>query len=181
MVKIWLDWSDGRYSARRLTDVEAIEEDLNESVAYVEDTIWESYLHHCDRDATWQVMWRSISNEQSMRRRGRKLIPLEDAQHEINRLKEALARSERIIGDRHREDYEEFSCVYPQPGCQIAALPEEWREDAQEILDRYCPNRMEDGLKYQGCCCGHQHKLLADTVAQQLRDAGFLVENDSAR
>ena len=38
---------------------------------------------------------------------------------------------------------------------------------------------MEDGLKYQGCCCESGHQLLTDEQAQKLRDAGFLVENDT--
>ena len=191
MAKLWLDWSDGRYSTRLLTDEEAAKHDtMGFDVVHLEDNVYEAYLRHCDRDATWQVLWRSISNEQAMRRREKELMPLEDAEREIRRLKDELERAKRMekfyedayvknLGERHREEYVEYTCVYPQPGCQIEALPEEWREDAQEILDHYRADRMEDGLKYQGCCCGHQHKLLDDAEAQKLREAGFLVENDT--
>jgi len=191
LAKLWLDWSDGRYSTRLLTDEEAAKHDtIGFDVVHLEDNVYEAYLRHCDRDATWQVLWRSISNEQSMRRREKELMPLEDAEREIRRLKDELERSQRMekfyedaylknLGERHREEYVEYTCIYPQPGCQIDALPEEWREDAQEILEHYRADRMEDGLKYQGCCCGHQHKLLDDAAAQKLRGAGFLVENDT--
>jgi len=191
VAKLWLDWSDGRYSTRLLTDEEAAKHDtIGFDVVHLEDNVYEAYLRHCDRDATWQVLWRSISNEQSMRRREKELMPLEDAEREIRRLKDELERSQRMekfyedaylknLGERHREEYVEYTCIYPQPGCQIDALPEEWREDAQEILEHYRADRMEDGLKYHGCCCGHQHKLLDDAAAQKLRGAGFLVENDT--
>ena len=191
MAKIWLDWSDGRYSTRLLTDAEAKAHEAKDlDVVHLEDNIWESYLRDCERDAIWQAFWRSIQNEQSMRRREKELMPLEDAEREIRRLKDELERSQRMekfyeehymktLGERHRETHVEFTCVFPQPGCQVEALPEEWREDAQEVLERYRPDRMEDGLKYQGCCCGHQHKLLDDAEQQKLRGAGFLVENDT--
>jgi len=35
-------------------------------------------------------------------------------------------------------------------------------------------------VRIQGCCCGQHHRRLDDLSAQQLRDAGFLVEQDSA-
>ena len=191
MAKIWLDWSDGRYSTRALTDEEAAEHEAKGlDVAHVEDSIWEEYLRHCGQDGIWQALWRAVSNEQSMRRRELKLMPLEEAERKIAHLTEELARSQRMetfyeehymktLNENHRETHDEFTCVYPQPGCQIEALREEWREDAQDILDRYRTDRTEDGLKYQGCCCGHQHKLLDDAEQQKLRGAGFLVENDT--
>ena len=191
MAKIWLDWSDRRYSTRLLTDEEAKEhEEKDLDVAHVEDSIWEEYLRHCGQDGIWQALWRAVSNEQSMRRRELKLMPLEEAERKIAHLTEELARSQRLetfyeehymktLNEKHRETHDEFTCVYPQPGCQIEALREEWREDAQDILDQYRTDRTEDGLKYQGCCCGHQHKLLDDAEQQKLRGAGFLVENDT--
>jgi hypothetical protein len=191
MAKIWLDWSDGRYYTRLLTDEEAKgHEDKDLDVVHLEDNIWESYLRDCARDAIWQAFWRSIQNEQSMRRRTKELMPLEEAEREIARLNDELARAKRMerfyedayvknLGERHREEYVEFTCVYPQPGCQVTALPPEWQERAQELLGQYRPDRVEDGLKYQGCCCGHQHKLLDDAEAGRLRGAGFLVENDT--
>ena len=191
MAKIWLDWSDGRYSTRQLTDVEAAEHESKDlDVTYVEDGVWDGYLRHCARDATWQAFWRAISNEQSMRRRQQELMPLEDAQREIDRLKDELARAKRMevfyeeaymknLVAGHREEHVEFTCIFPQPNCQIDLLRPEWQERAQEILDQYRPDRVEGSLKYQGCCCGHQHKLLDDAEAQKLRDAGFLVENDT--
>ena len=190
-MKIHLDWSDGRYSTRPLTDEEVAKRDeLGLDVVYLEDSVWEAYLRHCDRDATWQILWRSISNEQYMRRREKELLPLEDAEREIARLKEELARHKRMEtyweeayagkqNAHHREEYVEFTCVYPQPGCDVEALPLPWRERASEILETYNPERTEGGLKYQGCCCGHEHLLLDDATAQKLRNAGFLVENDS--
>lgn len=191
MAKIHLDWSDGRYSTRQLTDAEAAESEANGyEVVTVEERIWEAYLRDCERDGIWQAFWRSISNELYMRRREKELQPLEDAEREIARLKADLERSQRLekfyeeqymknLGEKHREQYDEYTCVYPQPGCNIAALPEEWREDAQDILDQFRVDRMEDGLKYQGCCCGHKHQLLDNVAQEQLRNAGFLVENDS--
>jgi len=191
MAKIHLDWSDGRYSTRALTDEDVAKRDeLGLDVVYLEDTVWEAYLRHCDRDATWQILWRSISNEQYMRRREKELLPLEDAQREIARLKDELARAKRmetfyeddnahLRNEKHRATYVEHTCVYPQPGCNVDALPLPWRERAQEILETYNVERVEGGLKYQGCCCGHEHLLLDEATAQKLRDAGFLVENDS--
>jgi hypothetical protein len=191
MPKLHLDWSDGRYSTRPLSDEEAAKcEELGITVAHLEDHIYAAYLRDCERDSIWQALWRAISNEESMRRREKELMPLEDAEREIAKLRDELARAKRMeqfyegqymknLGERHREEYVEYTCVYPQPGCKVDDLPTEWQERAQEILEQYRPDRVEDGLKYQGCCCGHQHKLLADTDAQMLRDAGFLVENDT--
>ena len=191
MPKLHLDWSDGRYSTRLLSDEEAAKcEELGIDVAHLEDSIYQAYLRDCERDSIWQALWRAISNEQSTRRREKELLPLEEAEREITRLKDELARAKRMeqfyegqyeknLGERHREQYVEYTCVYPQPGCQIDTLPPEWQECAQEILDKYRPDRVEDGLKYQGCCCGHQHKLLDDAEAGKLRGAGFLVENDT--
>ena len=191
MPKLHLDWSDGRYSTRPISEAEVAKcEELGIDVVYLEDGVYAAYLRDCERDAIWQALWRAISNEQYMRRREKELMPLEDAEREINRLKEELARAKRMetfyenqyvknLGDRHREEHVEFTCVYPLPGCKIDALPSEWQERAQEILDQYRADRAEEGLKYQGCCCGHQHKLLDDAEARKLRDAGFLVENDT--
>jgi len=191
MPKIHLDWSDGRYSTRLLTDEEAqAHEDMNLDVAHVEDAIWQAYLRDCDRDAIWQALWRAISNEQGTRRREKELMPLEDAEREIRRLKDDLAQAKRMWTfyesedarrrqDQHREEHVEFTCVFPQPGCKVDALPPEWRERAQELLEQYRPDRVEGGLAYQGCCCGHEHKLLDDAEASKLRGAGFLVENDT--
>ena len=191
MPYLHLDWSDGRYSTRPLSDEEAAKcEELGIAVAHLEDGIYEAYLRDCDRDAIWQALWRAIRNEQYMRRREKELMPLEDAEREIVRLKDELARAKRMekfyetryaqnLGERHREEYVEYTCVYPTPGCQINTLPPEWQESAQKILDQYRPDRVEDGLKYQGCCCGHKHKLLDAAEAQKLRDVGFLVENDT--
>lgn len=197
MPKLHLDWSDGRYSTRLLNDEEAAKcEELGITVAYVEDHVYETHLRDCERDSIWQALWRAISNEQSMRRREKELRPLEDAEREIVRLTSELASAQRLAkyfedewsraqgidpeAREHAKRYgDEYTCVYPQPGCTLDVLPEAWRSDAQRILDRYRPDRMEGGLKYQGCCCGHEHKLLDNAAAQILRDAGFLVENDT--
>ena len=193
MPKLHLDWSDGRYSTRPLSDEEVAKcEQLGIDVVYLEDGIYAAYLRDCERDAIWQAFWRAISNEQSMRRRQQELMPLEEAQREIDRLKDELARSKRMetfyeeayvknLGQRHREVHVEYSCVYPQPNCQIDLLLTEWpewHERAQEIIEQYNVEHMQGSLKYQGCCCGHEHKLLDDVAAQKLRDAGFIVEND---
>jgi len=91
--------------------------------------------------------------------------------------------SETSDDTAHREEY---TCVYPQPGCNIDALKDvpgmhpEWLQAAQEIVEQpKFAERAAEGLKYQGCCCGHTHKLLDSAAAQKLRDAGFLVENDT--
>ena len=191
MPKLHLDWSDGRYSTRLLTDEEAqAREDMNLDVAHVEDAIWQAYLRDCERDAIWQALWRAISNEQGTRRREKELMPLEAAEREIRRLKDDLAQAQRMWKfyegedarrrqDHHREEHVEYTCIYPQPGCKVDVLPPEWQESAQDILDQYRPDLVEDGLKYQGCCCGHQHKLLDAAETTKLRDAGFLVENET--
>src|ERR1700752_3619042 len=102
MAKISLDWSDGRYYTRQLTDEEAAEYEANGfDVVSIEDAIWQAYERDCQRDAIWQAFWRSISNEQYMRRREKELLPLEDAAREIARLKDELARAERMA--RHFE------------------------------------------------------------------------------
>lgn len=72
-----------------------------------------------------------------------------------------------------------YTCVYPQPGCDVQALLPEWRKRALEILNEYNPKHTSDGLKYQGCCCGHQHRLLDAAAKQKLVAAGFLVEDDT--
>lgn len=193
MAKLWLDWSDGRYSTRLLTDEEAAKRDeLDLDVVHLEGNVWEAYLRHCDRDATWQVLWRSISNEQSMRRREKELMPLEDAEREIRRLKDDLAQAQRMWTyyenedarrrqESHRTEYVKFTCVYPQAGCTVEALPLPWRERAEEILETFNVERAAEGLagRYQSCCCGHEHLLLDDAAAAKLRAAGFVVENDS--
>lgn len=191
MPKLHLDWSDGRYSTRLLTDEEAAKyEESGCDVLYLEDKLYEAYSRYCEQDAMWQTFFRAISNEQHMRRRERELQPLEDAQREIARLKEELERAKRMeafyeeryadqLRGGHREEYVEYTCVYPQPGCRVEVLPPKWRERAQEILDDYNPDKAEGGMKYQGCCCGHEHEKLDDATAQQLRDCGFLVENDT--
>ncbi len=191
MAKILLDYSDGHYSTRPLTDEEAADyEAKGGEVAHIEDRVLDAWHRHCDQEGTWQALWRSISNEMYVRRREKELMPLEDAEREITRLREELARAKRMeafyegrymdqLRNDHREEYSDLTCVYPQPNCRVDVLPSEWQERAQEILDQYRADRMEDGLKYQGCCCGHQHKLIDDAEAQKLRDAGFLVENDT--
>jgi len=191
MAKIWLDSADGRYSTRLLTDEEAARHEAQGfDVACIEDSVWEEYLRHCGHDGFWQALWRSISNEQYIRRRAKELLPLEDAEREISRLKEALNRTKLMeaywaaayAGKQnvhHREEYAEFTCVYLKPGCDVEALPLPWRERAAEILETYNPERTEGGLTYQGCCCGHEHLLLDDETAAKLRAAGFIVENDS--
>lgn|SRR5574341_86138 len=191
MAKIWLDHADGRYSTRQLTDEEAAESEARGGdVVHLEDRLYESYLRHLDRDYTWQAFWRAISNEQCIRRRAQELQPLEDLERENARLKEELARAQRMesfyeeqyerqLSERHREKYVEFTCVYPQPECQIDLLPSEWIERANEILAEYDVEHAAEGMKYQGCCCGHTHKLLDDEAAQKLRDGGFIVENDT--
>jgi len=191
MKKIWLDWSDGRYFTRLLTDEEAAEHEAKDlDVVYIEDGVWNQYLRHCDRDATWQAHWRAISNEQAMRRREKELMPLEDAEREIRRLKDDLAQAQRMWKyyegeearrrqEQHRVEHVEFTCVYPQAGCAVEALPPPWRERAEEILETFSVERAAEGLKYQGCCCGHVHLLLDDEAAAKLRAAGFVVENDT--
>ncbi|HSX22247.1 MAG TPA: hypothetical protein VLE97_05675 [Gaiellaceae bacterium] len=192
MAKIWIDWSDGRYYTRLLTDAEAANrEALDLDVAHVEDSVWEEYLRHCGQDGIWQALWRSISNEQWMRRREKELMPLEEAAREIARLKDDLARAERLSkhheerwtgamravrGGDHRE--REFTCVFPRPGCDVEILPPAWRDRAREILAKYRTDLAAEGMVVQGCCCGHDHQRLHDATVVELRRAGFIVEHD---
>ena len=191
MAKLHLDWSDGRYSTRPLNDEEAAKcAALGVDVVHLEDGVYNAYLRHCEQDGVWQAFWRAISNEQYMRRREKELMPLEDAAREIARLKEDLSRSQRMekfyeeqyarqIGDRHRTEYVEYTCVFPQPGCEVGVLPAQWQERAKEILDAYRADLAVEGLKVQGCCCGNEHQKLDDATTEQLRAAGFLVEHDA--
>src|SRR5262245_14200215 len=97
MPHLHLDWSDGRYSTRPLSAEEAREaEALGVDVVHLEDHVYAAYVRDCDRDAIWQAFWRAVANEQSMRRREKELMPLEDAAREIARLKEDLARAQRM-------------------------------------------------------------------------------------
>jgi len=191
MPYLHLDWSDGRYTTRTLSSEEAAKaEAAGCDIVNLEDHVYAAYVRDCERDSIWQAFWRAISNEQYMRRREKELMPLEDAEREIRRLKEELERSQRMekfyeqryaeqIGEKHREEYIEFTCVFPQPGCRIEILPPKWRERAQEILDAYNVERAAEGMKVQGCCCGHEHEKLDEATAEQLRNSGFLVEHDS--
>lgn len=198
MPKLHLDWSDGRYTTRPLSDDEAAAaEAAGSDVVHLEDHVYAAYVRDCERDAIWQAFWRAISNEQYMRRREKELLPLEDASREIARLKTELESAKRMeafyeerymqnLSEKHREEYVEYTCIYPQPGCQTDALKKvpgmhpEWLEASEEIMAQpKFAERAAEGLKYQGCCCGHKHLLLTDTDAQMLRDAGFLVENDT--
>lgn len=197
MAKIWLDWSDGRYYTRLLTEEEAKDhEDKGLDVVHLEDNLWQAYRRDCERDAIWQAFWRAISNEQYMRRREKELMPLEDAEREIARLKTELASAQRMAKyfedewsratgvdpavREHAKRYDEFTCVYPQAGCDVEALPPAWRARAREILDKFNVESAAEGLKYQGCCCGSgEHVLLDAEAAKKLRDAGFIVENDA--
>jgi hypothetical protein len=192
MPKIDLDHMDGRYSTRLLTDEEAADRKARGlDVAYVEDTVWQEYLRHCGQDGIWQALWRAISNEQWMRRREKELIPLEEADREIARLKEELARAERLskfyegtltrvvkaVRGVDRRD-REYTCVFPKPGCKIEILPPQWRDRAREILVKYRIDLAEEGMAVQGCCCGNEHQRLHDSTVTELRAAGFLVEHD---
>jgi hypothetical protein len=198
MPKLHLDWSDGRYSTRPLSAEEAAKaEAAGCDVVHLEDHVYDAYVRDCERDSIWQAFWRAVSNEQYMRRREKELMPLEDAEREIRRLKDDLAQAKRMWSffegeyakhgqEKHREEYVEYTCIYPQPGCQVDALKKvpgmhpEWLEALEDIMEQpKFAARAAEGLKYQGCCCGHKHLLLADTDAQMLRDAGFLVENDT--
>jgi hypothetical protein len=192
-MKLQLDWFDGRYSTRPLSDEEAATcAEMGVDVVHLQDSVYVAYVRHCEQDGVWQTLWRAISNEQHMRRREKELMPLEDAEREIERLKEELARARRMetfyeeryaeqLNERHRATYVDFTCVYPQPGCQLEVLPPKWRERAQEILELFDAERATEGLRHQGCCCGHAHEKLDDATTDQLRHAGFLVEHDAEK
>lgn len=192
MAKLWLDHSDGRYSTRPLSDEEAARSEADGfEVTHVEDSVYDAYRRHCEQDGVWQALWRSISNEQCIRRRERELMPLEDAAREIARLKEDLARAERVA--KHFEEGwsgvvravrgadqrpREHTCVFPQPGCDVEILPPAWRERAREILAKYRTDLADAGMRIQGCCCGRDHQRLHDATVNELRRAGFSVEHD---
>lgn len=195
MPKIDLDYSDGRYYTRQLTDAEAAaREERGLDVAHVEDAVWEEYLRHVGNDGIWQALWRTISNDQYLRRRERELMPLEDANREVERLKAELERSERMAkyyeeswmrvdgavrrGHSCCPEYE-FTCVFPKPGCKVEILPPAWQARAREILAKYRADLAEEGMAVQGCCCGHEHQKLHDATVAELRAAGFIVEHDT--
>jgi hypothetical protein len=191
--KLHLDWSDGRYYTRVLSDEEAAESEKHGgTVVYLEDTVYEAYKRDSERDAIWQAFWRAICNEQYMRRREAELQPLESAEREIARLKDELARAERMSKHfeeestrlrmavrGHARESREWTCVFPQPGCDVELLPPAWRESARKILAKYSQAIAAEGMRAQGCCCGHEHQRLHDATVVQLRRAGFIVEHDS--
>jgi hypothetical protein len=191
MTHFLLDHSDGSYSVRQLTIEEA--RDLEErgfDVASIEDGVLAQWHRHCDEEYAWQALWRTIDNALYASRKMRELLPMDQAEWKIRQLTEERDQARRMwqfyedqynqrLTEKHRDEYDTYTCVYPQPGCDVEALPLPWRERAAEILETYNPERTEGGLKYQGCCCGHEHLLLDDATAQKLRDAGFLVENDT--
>ena len=75
MPKLHLDWSDGRYYTRPLTDEEAAaSEAAGGDVVHLEDNVYAAYVRDCERDSIWQAFWRAVSNEQYMRRREKELM-----------------------------------------------------------------------------------------------------------
>lgn len=196
MPKIYLDWSDGRYYTRQLTDEEAADHEAQGlDVVSIEDAIWQAYERDCQRDAIWQAFWRSISNDQYMRRREKELLPLEDAERKIRQLENDLAQARRMwryFEEEHdrakgfdperwhtaeARSSNDYSCVFPQPGCKIDLLPPKWQARATEIVHNY---RADLDTKYQGCCCAYgEHEKLDEKTTQRLRDGGFVVEHDS--
>jgi hypothetical protein len=192
-VRLLLDHSDGRYSTRPVSPEEAVAlEAQGFDVAHLEDRVYDAYLRHCEQDGIWQALFRSISNEQYVRRREKELLPLEEADREIARLKSDLERAERMAaffedewlrttGRQPRSEHDqvdntEYACVFPRPGCDVAALPfQDWRDLATAILK----DRGEQTLIHH-CCCGHAHaRLVADQVAS-IRAAGFRVVVEDA-
>lgn len=193
MTKIHIDHSDGRYFVRELTDAEAAErEKLGLDVAHVEPGLWAEYARHGLTDSIWQALWQSIDNKLHVTRRMDELVPLEQAQWEISRLREELARAERMAkhyeedsrrtriavrGGDHRQ--REYTCVFPVPGCDVGILPPAWRERARGILTTYRADLAAEGMTVQGCCCGYgEHQRLHDATVTRLRAAGFIVEHD---
>ena len=80
-------------------------------------------------------------------------------------------------------EYDEprYHCVFPQADANVDALPRDWRQEAQRIVEyiagylRRNPDRIGDRL-HCGCCCGHSHKILTDAEVKTLQSAGFIVE-----
>jgi heterodisulfide reductase subunit B len=189
MVAIQLDHSDGRFSTCVLNEDEVAQlEAQGIEIVHLQEGVYEAYLRHCQQDGVWQTFWQALSNEQYMRRRERELRPLEEASREIARLQEELAGAKCLetfyearyaeqLHAAHQAEYNTYTCVYPQPGCEIGVLPSKWQESAKEILERFKAD--PECSRYQGCCCGHEHARLDAAAMQQLRAAGFLVENDT--
>jgi len=103
MAKILLHHADGRYSTRLLFEKEAAEiKAQGGDIVTVQDRVYVAYLQHCAQDDVYQTLWNSLANEQYLRRRERELMPLEEAQREIQRLKDELESSKRL--HRYFED-----------------------------------------------------------------------------
>jgi hypothetical protein len=71
-------------------------------------------------------------------------------------------------------DSGEHHCVFPTRGCDLDALPDEWRSEAAQIVARLERLDYPRG-EYSGCACGHSHRVLARSEVRALRLAGFVV------
>lgn len=181
-MKILIDHRDGRYSVQTATDTNELSDAFE-----VADPVWEEYLRHVGNDGIWQALWQSFANERSVRRREQELMPLEDARMKIEQLETALLQTKRRerfyardyfvnLNRNHRALYREYACVYPKPGCNLAALPRlTWQEDAAALLEEYNEKREIDDLIQTGCCCGVDHLNLDAASIEKLRKAGFVV------
>jgi hypothetical protein len=68
----------------------------------------------------------------------------------------------------------EHHCVFPTRGCDLDALPDEWRSEAARIVARLERLNYPRG-EYSGCACGYSHRVLARSEVRALRLAGFVV------
>ena len=182
---------DGRYLTRLLTEEEAAHcGALGLDVAYVEDAVWEEYLRHVGEDGIWQALWRTISNEQWMRRREKELMPLE-AGRARDRTPQGRFSLRRAHGEalRGRLDASSSGGAWrgpprsrvplrvPAAWLQNRDLPPQWQDRAREILAKYRTDLAAEGMTVQGCCCGNEHQRLHDSTVIELQKAGF-IEHD---
>src|ERR1700734_1800511 len=67
MPKVLLNYADGRFHARPVTEAEAAAPAADALVIHLDDGVHAAFQRHCEQDAVWQALWRSLSSEQQLK------------------------------------------------------------------------------------------------------------------